>query len=325
MKILVIGNTGFIGDFLTKELISKGHTVIGLDIRPPSEEQKKLCKHITGDILNRNDVKEAAQGADMVIALAAKHHDFGVTRNEFFNVNVQGTEILLDCLSELNIKKLIFYSSVAVYGTQKEPTNENTTPRPDNDYGESKLAAEELIEQWVTENKSRCAIIIRPTVIFGPHNYANVYNLIDKIYRKNFIFVGDGKNIKSVAYVENLVDANIFLIDKFKPGIQIFNYSDEPQMTIDKTVEIIGSYMPHGIPKVKIPLVFAVAFGSIFDIVGNLIKHNFPITGARMKKFATSTHHKANKIRTLGFDQRIATKEGFRRMVKWYLKSQSVQ
>ena len=123
--------------------------------------------------------------------------------------------------------------------------------------------------------------------------------------------------------MENLVDATIFLIDKLKSGIQIFNYSDEPQMTIAQTVETIGNYIPHGIPKVKIPLVLAVVFGSVFDALGKLIKYNFPITGARMKKFATSTYHKADKIRTYGFEQKIETKEGFRRMVKWYMGSRS--
>lgn len=321
MRILLIGNTGFIGRVLTKKLIDKGHTIVGLDIRPPSEAQKQLGENITGDILNPDDVQRAAQGVDMIISLAAKHHDFGVTREEFLNVNMQGTKVFLGCASKLNITKIIFYSSVAVYGTQKEPTNESTIPKPDNDYGESKLAAEKLIDDWTDEDDSRCVTIIRPTVVFGPGNFANVYNLIDRIYRKRFIFVGKGNNIKSVAYVENLVDANIFLIDKLSPGVQIFNYSDEPQMTIAQTVEIISNYMPHGLPRVKIPLVLAVVSGSSFDVLAKLTKHNFPITAARMKKFATATHHKANRIRNLGFRQNIEIREGFRRMVEWYLKS----
>jgi len=322
MKILIIGYTGFIGQFLTKKLVQKNHQVIGLDINSPSIEQEKICENFIGDILSPDDVTKAAQGVDMIIVLAAKHHDFGVTREEFFRVNEGGVKNLLDCVSKLGIKKIIFYSSVAVYGTQEGATNEMTLPTPDTDYGESKLAAENVIHDWVNKDRNRCVIIIRPTVVFGPYNYANVYNLIDKIYRKKFLFVGNGNNIKSVAYVANLVDANIFLIERLKPGVQIFNYSDEPQMSIEQIVNIIIKYMPHGIPKIRIPLALAVSSGSVFDFLAKLTGYNFPITGSRMKKFATSTHHKSDKIRKLGFKQRIDVKEGFRRMIEWYLEKE---
>jgi len=226
-------------------------------------------------------------------------------------------------MSELNIKNLIFYSSVAVYGTQNEPTTEQSPFTPDTEYGRSKLAAENVILKWAEENKNRCVITIRPTVIFGPENYGNVYNLIDKIYKKRFIFVGDGSNIKSVAYVENLVDATLFLIKHLKSGVQILNYSDEPQMTTAEIVNIITEFMPHSIPKFKIPLSIAVSAGNIFDVLAKITGYNFPITAKRMKKFNTATHHRAEKIRQLGFQQEISVKEGFRRMIEWYLRTVS--
>ena len=162
----------------------------------------------------------------------------------------------------------------------------------------------------------------RPTVVFGPNNYANVYNLIDKIYKKRFIFVGTGKNIKSVAYVENLVDATIFALEKLEPGIRIFNYSDEPQMTIGQIVETIGERIPHELPRMKLPLGIATSLGSIFDLLAKVTGRNLPITAARMKKFATPTHHRSEKIRKMGFKQKVPIKEGFGRMVEWYLQTQ---
>jgi nucleoside-diphosphate-sugar epimerase len=304
---------------LTKKLNEKAHAVIGLDLKPPSKEQARICQSFTGSILSREDLSKSVRGADLIISLAAEHHDFGIKREDYFKVNVEGTELLLDVASREGINQLIFYSSVAVYGSQKNPTDENTPPVPVNPYGASKLEAEKVIEKWAVADRQRSVIIIRPTVIFGPNNFANMHNLIDKIYRKKFIFVGKGENIKSVAYVENLVDATVFLTEKLKPGVQIFNYVDEPQLTIAQTVDIISGYMPHRVPKMKIPLWLAVAGGSVFDLLAKITGHNFPITGARMKKFATSTHHKADKIRQLGFKQNVELREGFRRMVDWYL------
>ncbi len=323
MKILIIGHTGFIGKFLTQKLVEKNHKITGLDVKEPSVEQKKICESLCGDIISPTDVTKSLQGIDLVISLAAQHHDFGITKEEYFRVNEGGTINLLNCMSKLNIKNLIFYSSVAVYGTQDTPTTEESPLIPDTDYGRSKLAAENAIRKWVEEDKTRNVIIIRPTVIFGPENYGNVYNLIDKIYRKRFIFVGDGSNIKSVAYVENLVDATLFLLDHLKPGLQIFNYSDEPQMTTREIVDIITEFMPHSIPKIKIPLSLAVSVGGIFDILAKITRYNFPITAKRMKKFNTATHHKAEKIRQLGFEQRTSIREGFKRMIEWYLTTQN--
>lgn len=323
MKILVIGSAGFIGQFLVQKLLDEKHDVVGLDVNKHPSVLENRCECITGDLLSHDHLKKAAKGVDIIISLAAKHHDFGVSREEFFKVNVDGTQMLLDVATELGIKKIIFYSTVAVYGTRKQPSTENMEPKPDSNYGESKLAGEKRMYKWCNEHNSRSVIIIRPTVIFGPNNYANVYNLIDKIHRKKFISVGKGANVKSVAYVENLVAATIFLIDKLKPGIQIFNYSDKPQMTISQIIAIISEYMPHNVPKTKIPLWFAVIFGSIFDLLGKITGHNYPITAARMKKFATATHHKAGKIRDIGFKQKIETKEGFKRMIEWYITSQN--
>lgn len=325
MKILVIGSSGFIGQFLVKKLIDHKHSVIGFDINPPPAATCDMCTYCTGDLLSHQDLNNAAKNVDLIISLAAKHHDFGISRDEYFEVNEGGTRILLECAAKCSIKNIIFYSTVAVYGTQDKPSTEETTPQPDNYYGQSKLAGEQVIQKWVKQNSSRQVIIIRPTVIFGPNNYANVYNLIDKIYRKKFIFVGNGENIKSVAYVENLVDATVYLIDKFTPGIQVFNYSDEPQMTIAEIVDTIGTYIPHEIPKTKLPLWFATTFGSIFDLLAKVTGKNYPITAARMKKFATSTHHTAKKIREHGFVQKIPTKEGFKRMVEWYTQTQIKQ
>ncbi len=320
MKILIVGNTGFIGGFLTQRLIDNSHQVIGLDVKLPKSGENSY-QFMQGSVLNTADIMKAASGADAIISLAAKHHDFGVSQDDFFRVNVQGTKNILDCASRLGIKKFIFYSTVAVYGNHKAYTTEETKPEPISDYGKSKLVAEEEVQKWVAKDTSRRVVIIRPTVVFGPNNYANMYNLINSIYKKRFIFVGKGDNIKSVAYVENLVDATIYLLERLKPGVDIYNYSDYPQMSISETVKTITKFLPCNMPKLRLPLKPVLITASMFDWAGKLTGYNFPITANRIKKFNTATHHKADKIRILGFQQRVGLIEGFRRMIKWYLNN----
>ena len=102
-----------------------------------------------------------------------------------------------------------------------------------------KLEAEKLVENWVAEDQDRRALIIRPTVIFGPRNKGNVYRLIRLINSGFYVPVGKGDNIKSIAYVENLVDATLFLMEKKFNGFEIYNYSDEPHISFRETVALI--------------------------------------------------------------------------------------
>ncbi len=319
MKILVTGNSGFIGTFLTDALIKNGYEVHGMDLNPPGDGNGRFA-FIRGSVLRNEDILKAGRGCETIINLAAKHHDFGVTKEEFFAVNEQGTLNVLDCADRLGIRKLIFYSSVAVYGDPEHFADEETTPKPVNVYGESKLAGERRIYTWSRENPAREVCIIRPTVIFGPRNFGNMFNLVNNIYKRRFVFVGKGENIKSVGYVENLVGATMFLLKGMKPGLEVYNYADYPEMTVADTVNTITACLGRGAPKFKLPLGPAIAGASIFDILGKITGYNFPITAYRIRKFNTVTRFKADKIRKAGFEQGVAVEEGFKRMIEWYLE-----
>jgi nucleoside-diphosphate-sugar epimerase len=314
--ILLTGNAGFIGKYLTSALLEKGHDIRGIDIRPRMDTLRGF-KQIDGNVLDKNIVRQSMAGIDCVIHLAAEHKDFGIAEEKYFKTNVDGTKILLDAASETGTKKFVFYSSVAVYGAQSS-TTEETTPRPVNPYGASKFAAEKEIIQWANEDKNRTAIIIRPTVVFGPNSKANIFRLIRQVCDGKFIMVGNGKNIKSVAYVENLVDATLCLIKKCSSGIHIFNYADEPHMQTKDLVNLIGRIAGRKPNKFFIPLDIAAAGGFGFDILGKITGIDFPITAARMKKFTMPTHHQAAKIRAFGFTPRFSIEEGLKNNITWY-------
>ena len=217
MKILVIGSEGFIGGYLTRDLLARGHQVVGFDIGQ-ADEPRSGYDLIPGDLMDSEALRRAAEGADMVINLAAKHHDFGISREDFFLINEEGTRRILNVLAGLGIKRFVFFSSVAVYGDIDQCSSEDCLPKPSNDYGESKWAAERLIQAWVADNPQREVLMVRPTVVYGPHNYANMYRLIDMIVKRRFFFVGKGDNIKTVSYVENLSAATVFLDREAEAG-----------------------------------------------------------------------------------------------------------
>lgn len=314
--ILLTGNAGFIGKYLTGILLEKGYTIRGVDVRPRTDILNGFSQ-IEGDILDRNIVRQSMLDVDTIIHLAAEHKDFGITEADYFRVNEQGTKVLLEEASNAHIKKFIFYSSVAVYGAQSN-TNEETMPVPNNPYGDSKLAAERLVTAWAKEDPTRTAIIIRPTVVFGPNSKANIFRLIRQVCDGRFIMIGNGENIKSIAYVENLASATVFAIENCSKGIHIFNYADEPHMKTNELVALICKLSGRGSIKFHIPLELAIAGGKIFDVLGKITGKDFPITGTRMKKFATSTYHKAEKIRAQGFIAQHSIEDGLKINISWY-------
>lgn len=314
---LITGGSGFIGSHFSRYL-NLDHT-INLDLLKPNSH--KWIRFINGDIRNKSDVEKAisSEKIDSIISLAAKHHDFGIGHDEYFDTNEDGTKVLCEVAAENNIKKIVFYSSVAVYGIRQEISTEAMQPQPDSPYGASKLAGEKVLERWAAEDPTRQVLIIRPTLVYGANNRANMFNLIRQIDSGLYFHLGNASNIKSIAYVENLVQATLWLMERMKPGIAIYNYADEPQLTSRQIAEIIAAALDKKI-KLTVPKRIGILAGLPFDLAIKLTGRNLPISSARIKKLATQTFHSAEKIFKEGFKPNYSTVEGLNRMVRWYLQ-----
>ncbi|OGL40497.1 MAG: hypothetical protein A3C43_00910 [Candidatus Schekmanbacteria bacterium RIFCSPHIGHO2_02_FULL_38_11] len=319
MKTLVTGGGGFIGDFLCKKIYKNGWNVRILDIKEKTNFSKEFdtFNYIQGNILDYSTVLQTIKGNDLIIHLAAKHRFFGISEDEFYQVNVVGTENILKAMSETGINKIVFFSSVAVYGDQNIPTDENTIPKPNTIYGSTKLEAEKLIKKWVSEKTGRCALIIRPTVVFGPKNKGNVYRLIRQIARHLFFPIGMGDNVKSTAYIENMIDVTLFLINKGFDGVEIYNYADEPSISFKEFTNLIYKLLGRPVPKYSLPVNPILNAMVPFEFLLKVLKIDFPITAA-ISKMNKTTQHNANKVRNAGFRQIYSSEEGLTRTIQWY-------
>jgi GlcNAc-P-P-Und epimerase len=313
--ILLTGGSGFIGSHFHNFIPNK--EVINLDIQEPSFPHHSTF--IKGDIRVEADVRRAVQNNNIktIISLAAKHHDFGIGHDEYFDTNEDGTKVLCNVASEFNIDEIIFYSSVAVYGIREEISTEDMLAIPDSPYGASKLAGEKVLEKWASGDPSRKVLIIRPTLVFGPNNMANMRNLIRQIDSGLYFHLGNAKIVKSIAYVENLIKATLYLKESMRPGVSIFNYADEPQLTTREISNIIAGELNKKI-KLTIPKTIGVMMGIPFDILIKLTGKNFPISSSRIKKLGTQTYHSAEKLFRVGFKPPYSTIDGLKKMVEWY-------
>ena len=319
MKLLITGNSGFIGFNLTQALLKQGHNVIGLD-KNSNNIQHNNYRFVQGNILDSDAViSSMSYDIDCLIHLAAEHKDYGITEAEYFSVNEKGTMNLLQCANDHAIYNFIFFSSVAIYGQINDAT-ETTPPSPSTAYGKSKLAAENAIKSWVDDDQNRSARIIRPTVVFGPNNFANIFRLISRVCDEKFLWVGKGENIKSIAYVDNLVAATLFLLDSLKPGLEIYNYSDQPPISIKELVNIVAISASVKVPNFRIPKIIAFSIAGLIDTFGKVFRLNFSFSKERFKKFSANSNYPSDKIRASGYRQEISLSEGIKKTVEWYLK-----
>jgi nucleoside-diphosphate-sugar epimerase len=321
MNIFITGSNGFVGSKLMFYLEEKGHQVWGIDKRDTCL-WKKHPNTIKGDIRNREDLRKFNDKKfDLVIHCAAEKHDWGISKESYFSNNEYGTKILMEYATERDIKKAIYFSTVGVYGHRSVPCDETGMLQPDNPYGSSKLAGERVIEKWQKENKEREVIFLRPSIIYGPYNYANMYNLIDMMHKRPWITIGKGMHIKSIVSLENLVDMTNFAIQNMKPGLQIFNAVDKPYITVRELMEIIASNKGFRLPIIRVPLWSAIFIGKILDSIGAIIKKDIPINSERMRKLDTSTEYYSEKIREMGYVQKHTIEEEIRRTCEWYLEN----
>lgn len=285
----IIGGSGFIGTSIVSKIINNKDYSISIIDKNISANYPHLS--VICDIRNIDELQNKLRENAIVIHLAAEHSDNISRINDYYEVNVSGTKNICNVAKTKNISQIIFTSSVAVYGNNNSKTacNESSETKPTNHYGKSKLQAEKCLEEWLVQNKKYKLSIIRPTVVFGINNRGNLYNLLHQIYTRKFVMIGDGNNIKSIAYVENISLFIISLINS-KERFKILNYVDKPDLTmnelIKKSMQIMGRE-----PKIKyrIPLFLGIIVGWIYDLAGFILKRKFSISAIRIKKFTSNS------------------------------------
>lgn len=212
MRIIITGATGFVGKNLVITLYSgmknekrrgdPGHAKRSRDeiiciARKKNADTEFLEKHGArvdiGNLSDKEFLKKELKGSDVVIHLAAALHNTG-NMKDMFTTNVSYTKNITEACMEN--QKLIFMSSVAIFGKCIH-ADEMTEPRPDNEYGKSKLLAERIVRKYDNH------IILRPSIIFGKldKNFSKIFKLIKE---RKYVTIGDGKNIIQPLYIDDL-------------------------------------------------------------------------------------------------------------------------
>ncbi|MFL2731104.1 MAG: NAD-dependent epimerase/dehydratase family protein [Gammaproteobacteria bacterium] len=311
-KTAIIGGSGFLGTRLSKIFIENNIDFSVFDIVNPSENVEFFFL----DVLDKKSLDQL-EGYTTIINLAAVHRDDVKPLSKYDEVNVEGAVNICNAAKKYHINKIIFTSSVAIYGFAEPNTGETGDANYFNDYGRTKFLAEKVYKEWYEENKnSRVLSIVRPTVIFGEGNRGNVYNLLKQINSKRFFMIGNGKNIKSMAYVENVAEFLKYCIS-FEKGLNIYNYIDKPDYEMNDLIKVVrfNLFKKNNIG-LRLPGAIGIIIGIFADLVSFLIRKPLPISRIRILKFMKTTQF-ASSVSKTNFYPPISLQDGLIKTINY--------
>lgn len=314
-NILITGATGFLGYHLTKSLIDENCNVIavGRDFKLLNRLPKnKLLTKVSGDLAEDDFLTNFFLNykIDLIFHLAAKVHDRlekDVKQYRLINVNL--TEKLVELAIKNNVEKLIFFSTVSVYGDMEgNIINEKSICNPSTIYGKTKLEAENiLIKAYQKYNLP--IIILRLTSVYGTYDHGNL-QLLAKLIRKHLsAMVGKGKNRKTMVYVDDVIQAAILAAIQDEAVGEVFNIG-ENSYTFCEILDTLDKMLDISTLRFKIPL----SLGKVIE------KQNINLTLSKIIKTIGSDNcyssDKAKKI--LGFKPLYNLEQGLQESVEWY-------
>ena len=314
MKINIIGGSGFIGTRLAT-IFNKKNVAFSIVDKVIGASFPALTHNV--DIRSLEDLRASIDLNAVVINLAAEHRDDVSPPSLYDEVNIEGARNICEIANKMAVNRIIFTSSVAVYGFAPLGTNESGVIAPFNDYGRTKWEAEQVYKQWQAEDpQNRTLVIVRPTVVFGERNRGNVFNLLRQIASGKFVMVGDGLNRKSMAYVENVAAFLEYSLD-FKPGVHIYNYIDKPDFTMNALVKHVNKLLNRS-PDIKFRLPFSLGLliGSCIDLVAKITGKKFPISAIRVKKFCANSVYES-AIESTGFIPPVPLMDAIEKTVRF--------
>jgi len=255
MDIILTGASGFLGNSIYKLLFEENIITLG--------------RYNADIICDLSNTIPKLITADIVVHSAGKAHSIPKTdsqKQDFFDVNVNGTINLLKGLEQSTVvpKAFVFISSVAVYGlSQGVQINEQAFLSATDPYGQSKIQAEQIVQEWCHKNNVTCTILRLPLLV-GPNPPGNLGAMIKGIKKGYYFNIGGGGAKKSMVMAEDV--AKILLIASKTGGIYNLTDGYHPSM-IELSAHISKRLKKRG--SLNVPewmAVFAAKFG---DLIGN--------------------------------------------------------
>jgi nucleoside-diphosphate-sugar epimerase len=323
MRIFLTGGSGFIGSRLAPLAIEAGHAVtVVTPINTPAEQArcdalaKAGIKLVIAPLEDSAVIARELQGQDVVIHLAAAQHEAQQPESYFHRINVEGTRRLLDLAAKAGVRRFVHGSTIGVYGSAASGSLDEQSPlAPDNPYGRTKAAAEQVVRQF--ESPMEWAIV-RISETYGPADM-RLLKLFRGINKGRFAILGDGQNLHQLIYVDDLCRGLLAASAVPAAQKQTVVLAGSERLTTNEMVSAVSDAVGDKKRVLHAPMWPFVLAALVFESTFRPLGLKPPLHRRRLDFFRKSfsfANAKAEQI--LGFRPQVGFREGARNTAAWY-------
>jgi nucleoside-diphosphate-sugar epimerase len=242
-SFVVTGAAGFIGSHVTEALLAAGHDVVAVDCFTDYYDRSLKEENARSFDVQELDLAEGEldlAGVDGIFHLAGQPgaRSFGAVFPDYLRRNVLATQRVFEAAAAAGVR-VVWASSSSIYGDAEQyPTREETTPRPNNPYGITKLACEQLHETYARVFGLH-AVALRYFTVYGPRQRPDMAfaRVLDALARgSEFEVFGDGSQSRSFTFVADVVDATVRALDA---GPGIYNVGGGEEATLREALALL--------------------------------------------------------------------------------------
>ena len=321
MKVLVTGATGFLGSHVAESLAHQGWQVRTL---ARSASKAELLKRWNveieiGDLSDPAAVRKACEGVDAVVHCAAKVGDWGPVE-EYRQINVDATKVLLDACLEQKLGRFVLVSSLGVYEARDHHGTDETTPLPAqhiDGYTQTKVEAENLAMSYYRD-RGLPLVVVRPGFIYGPRDETVMPRILANLKARLVTYFGSRHKRLNNVYVGNVVEAVELALKPDAPLGEAFNITDPQTVTKKVFFERIADLAGLPRPFATWPMWFARFMCGTFESAGKTFGFQPVLSMARLKFMGLNLDYSIEKARKqLGYVGKTSFDDGMAKTIDW--------
>lgn len=329
MEILVTGATGFVGARLVEELLNRGYRVTVFTRKPIEQVQhiawSKRVASRQGDLKDRDSVKKAVQGIDVVVHLAAQLGSWRAKQEDYIAVNFEGTKLLVEESEMAGAQHFIYVSTAGVFGTLKKiPADETHTCTPRYPYEKTKFLAEQYMAEKIKEGFP--ATIIRPSHIYGPGDLNTVPLL--KIVQKMHLFplIGGGQSFFQPLYIDDLIKGMILVINNRNTVCgKVYVLAGKEAITFKSYIQLSAKLMGAKVLTPTFPYVLARFTAVSNELLAKLLNIEPILTSFRVDFLGGHQYYNIQRSQhDFGFNPEVGLEQGVEKAINWYRQRQLI-
>jgi nucleoside-diphosphate-sugar epimerase len=320
--VLITGATGAVGPSVVEAFHAAGYSIRTLSIDPPQtglfSDDVEVC---IGDVTDVAIVQSAMQDVEVVVHLAALLHIVNPSpafREKYEKVNVDGTANVIKAAVQAGVKRVVFFSTIAVYGNNDgRILTEDSPVKPDTFYARTKLAAERIVLDAKRTDGQPFGTVLRFAAIYGGRVKGNYQRLVQALARGRFISIGDGWNRRTLIYDRDVAKAALLAAQHPKAAGKLYNVSDSHFHTLKEIIVAICHALGRNPPRLSVPVGAARFFAGLMEDVLHLLGRRVPVGRATVEKYIEDIAIDCQLIqKELGFKPQYDLRSGWCETVK---------